>query len=260
MKKTILILVDGMRPDSMETCGHAFLDELKAHSYYTMNAQTVMPSVTLPCHMSLFHSVEPDRHGILTNTFVPQVRPVAGICEIMRKAKKNCAMFYNWEELKDLSRPDSLAWACYISGHVYSYEQANPRLTEEACKYIESDKPDFLFLYLGLTDAVGHNKGWMTEEYLNAVKTSIDCIQKTAERAGEEYVTIVTADHGGHARSHGSDLPEDMTIPLFFYNRSFHAHVFSNASILDIAPTIAFLNGVEPDGDWDGRILPVCAE
>ena len=100
MKKVVLILVDGMRPDSLVLCGNPFVKEMEAHSVYTLKGQTVMPSVTLPCHMSLFHSVTPQRHGILTNTYVPQVRPIRGICEVMKAAGKKSALFYNcvpWE-------------------------------------------------------------------------------------------------------------------------------------------------------------------
>lgn len=49
---------------------------------YSLRARTVMPSVTLPCHMSLFHSVDPGRHGILTNTYVPQARPRGGAVRV----------------------------------------------------------------------------------------------------------------------------------------------------------------------------------
>ena len=86
MKKVVLILVDGMRPESLALCGNPFVKEMEAHSTYTLKGTTVMPSVTLPCHMSLFHSVAPQRHGILTNTYVPQVRPIRGICEVMKAA------------------------------------------------------------------------------------------------------------------------------------------------------------------------------
>ena len=58
--KILLILSDGTRPDSLE--GIEFIEKLKRESTYCMAAQTVMPSVTLPCHMSLFHSVDPSRH------------------------------------------------------------------------------------------------------------------------------------------------------------------------------------------------------
>ena len=41
------------------------------------------------------------------------------------------------------------------------------------------------------------------------------------ERLGEEYTVIITADHGGHDRMHGTDMAEDMTIPMFFIGADF---------------------------------------
>ncbi len=64
-----------------------------ARSAASFCAQTVTPSVTLPCHMSLFHSVTPQRHGTTTNTYAPQVRPVRGLCEVLAAAGKRCAFF-----------------------------------------------------------------------------------------------------------------------------------------------------------------------
>ena len=66
--KTILILVDGMRPDALENIESA--QRIIKNSTYTMNAQTVVPSVTLPCIISLFHSVTPQRHGTTVCAFL----------------------------------------------------------------------------------------------------------------------------------------------------------------------------------------------
>ncbi len=255
MNKVLLILVDGMRPDSLAACGHPFVGEMLAHSTSFLSAQTVMPSVTLPCHMSLFHSVTPQRHGILGNVYMPPARPVRGITEVLRAAGKKCAFFYNWEELKDLSRPDSLAFGCYLSGHVYGYENANPRLTALAKEYIRTDAPDFLFLYLGWTDAAGHDFGWMGDEYLRAVHGSWDCIESICRDLPDDYLTIVTADHGGHGRNHGTDMPEDMTIPILCYNRNLPARPAEGGNIMDIAPTIAALLGAVPEREWEGAPL-----
>ncbi|MBR5772245.1 MAG: alkaline phosphatase family protein [Clostridia bacterium] len=255
MDKVLLILVDGMRPDAIEKCAHPFAMKTTDEGRYYNAAGTVMPSVTLPCHMSLFHSVAPDRHGILTNTYVPQVRPVRGICEVLRAAGKKCAVFYNWEELKDLSRPDSLAYSNYVSGHIYGYREANRRVSENAKSYIDSDSPDFVFVYLGFSDEAGHNYGWMSEEYIEAVNQSFDCIEKLCENLPEDYLVIITADHGGHGRSHGSDLPEDMTIPIILSNPSLKPGICEGGSILDIAPTVCKVLGTEPDKDWEGKAL-----
>lgn len=114
MDKVLLILVDGMRPDSIAACGSEYADNmLKSCRYKDMQAKTVFPSVTLPCHMSLFHSVVPQRHGILTNTFVPMARPVDGLIEKLHNAGKRCAFYYTWEQLRDLAKPGMLDYSLY---------------------------------------------------------------------------------------------------------------------------------------------------
>ena len=87
-EKTLLILVDGMRPDAIPKCGNEFLPRLMQKSTYTMQASTVMPSVTLPCHTSLFFSVDPERHGITTNDWTPPVRPIVGLADLVEKHEK----------------------------------------------------------------------------------------------------------------------------------------------------------------------------
>ena len=86
--------------------------------------------------MSLFHSVPPERHGILTNTYVPQVRPIKGLCERLSLAGKICSFFYNWEELRDLSRPSYLAYSYFVSGQSYPFEKTNEMVTENAISYM----------------------------------------------------------------------------------------------------------------------------
>ena len=257
MKKVVLILVDGMRPESLEQCGHPFVKEMLAHSVHTLKGQTVMPSVTLPCHVSLFHSVPPQRHNILTNTYVPQVRPIRGICEVLKDAKKNSALFYNWEQLKDLARPGSLCYANFIAGRCYGYEEANRQLTENAIAFLKTNAADFTFLYLGWTDEAGHAQGWMGEEYLRSVYESFACIQAVTRALSDDYLVILTADHGGHERSHGTEMPEDMTIPILFYHPSFVSRELEDANIIDLAPTLVSAMGIAPDEDWEGKVLPL---
>ena len=65
------------------------------------------------------------------------------------------------------------------------------------------------------------------------------------------------ADHGGHDRSHGSLMPEDMTVPLFFYGKDFPkgAVIEDDVSLLEIAPTIAKLLNIPADPAWEGKSL-----
>ena len=49
--KVILISIDGMRPDGVMQCGNPFVEDMMRLGSYTLTARTVLPSVTLPCHM-----------------------------------------------------------------------------------------------------------------------------------------------------------------------------------------------------------------
>jgi len=255
MGKVILISVDGMRPDAVEQCGNPFVNKLKRVSTYTLQAQTVFPSVTLPCHMSMFHSVKPERHGILSNNFVPQVRSVAGLFEQASRYGKTCAMLYGWEPLRDISRPSSLQHAVYLNA--YSDENTDALLTTEALRLIGQYAPDLVFLYLVETDEKGgHDNGWMSQAYLDRVANAFTQVERVYEKIQSSYSLIVTADHGGHDRMHGTDLPEDKTIPMFFTGPSFASQKeIAGLSILDLAPTAAHVLGIAPATEWEGRII-----
>lgn len=250
-RKVILILADGMRPDAMENL--PYVKDFMKKSAYTMKMNTVFPSVTLPCHMSLFLGVPPERHGITTNLYMPPVRPVNGIFEQVRKAKKTTAAFYDWEQLRDLWRPGNVNFARFEQGATAENAKKN---TEEALGYIAEHSPDFVFLYLGYPDGAGHDYGWMTEEYMESVKTVWECVASVVEAVGNEYTIIVTADHGGHDRIHGTEMPEDMLIPFMAMGPDFvPGEIKKEINIMDITPTVTKLIGADAAPEWEGVSL-----
>ena len=145
-------------------------------------------------------------------------------------------------------------WADYI--HSDSAADTDVQLTERCLWRIARDKPDFVFLYLVQTDHFGHDSGWMSEPYLQGIHTALECARRVIEAWGDEYTIIITADHGGHDRDHGDDIPEDMTIPQFYIGKRFTpGRVLENVSLLDIAPTIADVMGLRCPPEWEGRSL-----
>ena len=251
--KVILISIDGMRPDGFTACGHPFAEEMRRIGAWTLDARTVLPSVTLPCHMSMFHSVTPERHGVTVNQYQPMARPLNGLFEQIKLLGGRSAMYYGWEQLRDVARPGSLKYAEYLNARCE--EDTDRKLTEAAMKRLAASDPDFTFLYLVETDEKGgHDNGWMSDEYLRRISIAIDNVKRVIDTFGDEYSVIVMADHGGHDRSHGSTLPEDMIIPLFFYGSEFlGGKEVEGISLLDIAPTIAHLMGIEPEKEWEGH-------
>ena len=165
---------------------------------------------------------------------------------------KKCAFFYNWEELRDLSRPDHLHQALCINQHYQS--DTDIKITDAAIKYINEENPDFLFLYLGETDEVGgHDCGWMSEQYMKSVSKALSCTEKLKNSISDDYTIILVADHGGHDRSHGDDIPVDLTIPIVFCGNRFEKGKELGAiSIKDVAVTIAKLLEVSPAKEWEG--------
>ena len=255
MEKVILISIDGMRPDGFLNCGNPFTRDMMQLGAYTLEGRTTFPSVTLPCHMSMFHSVPTERHGISTNTYVPMVRPLNGLFEQISMLGGTCAMYYGWEPIRDVARPGSLKFSGYIRD--YTEESSDTSLTDLALARIRESKPDFVFLYLVETDEKGgHDHGWMSPEYFRVLSTAIDNVKRVLDSCSDEYTILVTADHGGHDRGHGSSCDEDMTIPLFCFGKRFTpGRQLSNVSILDVAPTVADIMSISPAPQWEGKSL-----
>ena len=100
----------------------------------------------------------------------------------------------------------------------------------------------------------GHDNGWMTDAYLEYVSIAIDNVKRVIDTVGDDYTVIITADHGGHMRGHGDDSPEDMTIPMIFVGKEFKkGNEIEGVGLLEIAPTVADIMGVQPCRDWEGK-------
>lgn len=249
--RVILVMIDGLRPDAIARSNTPTLHYIMANGAYTLNARSVMPSITLPCHMSIFHSVPPERHGITTNIWTPMARPLPGLIEIAKDGDKRCAFFTNWEELRDLSRPGGLHLSIMMN-ESYNVDDGDRMVTDAALPHLGA--MDFSFVYLGTVDSAGHFYGWMSDEYLQQVERADAELGRIAAALPADAVLIVQADHGGHDRFHGTDMSEDMTIPWMMMGegiRRGHA-IQRNVSLLDTAPTIARLLELKTPREWEG--------
>ncbi|NKB65951.1 MAG: sulfatase-like hydrolase/transferase [Candidatus Latescibacteria bacterium] len=255
-QQVLLFVIDGLRPDGLQQADTPCIDGLIARGASTLAARTVMPSATLPCHTSMFRGVTPQRHGIITNTWVPQVRPVPSLVDVLHQAGKRTAFFYNWEQLRDLADPGSLDRSYYINN---CYESdGDMELAQLTASTLRQWTPDFAFVYLGFTDVAGHDHGWMSSQYLSAIgqaDRAIGVVLATVDWAST--AVIVTSDHGGHERTHGTEMDEDMTIPWVISGAGIAAgrSLQEPVNIVDNPTTIAALMDVEPARDWAGQVV-----
>lgn len=252
----ILLMLDGVRPDAIAAAGCPNLTALQARSAYTLTARSVMPSITLPCHMSIFHSVPPTRHGITDNTYIPMARPVIGLVEALHGAGKSCAFFYNWEQLRDLSRPGYLRFSRCTNDSATNVNSDHETVAA-ALVYIQKEAPDFAFVYAGTVDEAGHRYGWMEEGYLAQLRHVDGAVGALMAGISAQTTVLMLADHGGHDRSHGTEMAEDMTIPWMVSGPGVRANyaIAGPVSLLDTAPTLAHILGVTPPSQWEGRVI-----
>ncbi len=252
-KQFVLFLVDGLRPDGLVQADTPVLDRLLAAGAHTLTAETVMPSMTLPCHTSLFLGVRPSRHGITTNIWTPQVRPVPGLFDVLQDARLNTVFFYNWEELRDLGRPGSLN-ASFMVKDITGDGSSDTTVAQLAATWLQNNPFNFAFVYLGGTDTAGHAWGWMSDGYLQAISHADRCIGVVLAALPPGCTVMVTSDHGGHDQLHGTDSPEDMTTPLIMAGPGIPAATLTQpVQITDIAPTIAHFFGVPAPKEWIGQ-------
>lgn len=254
----LLISIDGMRPDAMVAADTPAMDGIRRRGSWTLQAQTVMPSVTLPCHTSMMRGVDTPRHGITTNTFHPLARPVPSLFDAAHAAGKLVGCYHNWGELRDLWEPGSVETAYFHRACRAPHD--DDRLADALIDHVRRTPLDLIFLYLGYTDEAGHRNDWMSEAYLAAIVNADRCIARVLaelERSGRETAVLVLSDHGGHGRSHGTESPEDMTIPWLAAGpgiREGH-EILSPVRIFDTCPTAAAMLGLPAAREWEGRIV-----
>jgi predicted AlkP superfamily pyrophosphatase or phosphodiesterase len=255
MPTAVLVLIDGLRPDALVAGRVPHINGLRERGAVQMHASSIMPSVTLPCHASIFLSVPASRHGITTNIWMPMARPLPGLVEVAHAAGKRCAFIYNWEELRDLSRPGSLDFSFFRDNN--ADPDGDQILADEAGRCFSNGGIDFAFVYLGALDSYGHKYGWMADGYLEQLARTDAAVGTLLEALPAEATVLLLSDHGGHERIHGTDSPEDMTIPWIIAGPGIQSghEIQRPVNLIDTAPTLARVLGIEPHPEWEGQCV-----
>jgi predicted AlkP superfamily pyrophosphatase or phosphodiesterase len=255
-----LVSIDGLRPDAIETFEATTLKKLIHEGSYTLSATTILPSKTLPSHTSMLTGQPPDVHGVSWNTNVSlRRRPVAAptVFSVLRSKGYQTAAFFSKPKFGSLQRPGTLDYS-QAPGGWFGHWSAE-RTLRDVELYLENQRPHLLFVHLAEPDRAGHGSGWMSSKYGEAVRladTAIGRLLTAAERSfgPDKFTLIVTADHGGHNKDHGSEDPRDMTIPWIVWGRGVKpGQLTEPVKTTDTASTILWLFRVPEITDWAGK-------
>lgn len=257
--KVILVVLDGCRPDALLQAQTPTVDILWRNGAYTWSARTVVPSWTLPTHMSMFRGVSPQKHGVQDNKFQASAAAFPSIMDMAHQAALRTAMFYSWEELRDLSAPGSLDLS-FCRSCAADHSTIDHIVAEQAIAHLVAERPDLSLVYFCETDLVGHEHGWMSTPYIAAIERMDYALGGIVEalrqaRIQDLFTWLVLADHGGHDHNHGSDAIEDITIPWILsgihVRRGYRLQ--APVQIVDTAATIARLLGINAPDVWEGQ-------
>ena len=260
MRRLVILLADGLRPDAVAPGVMPSLDALGSAFTLARQARTVRPSATVPALASLATGVAPHTHrltepGLGFLAGLRSVRPVAW--ELGRAGFPTDVVT---GELSPTSLP--VAWSLATTAGVRRLVSKGAQARDTAAavhRMLAQPEERLLFVYLPDCDRAGHAYGWMSDSYLEAAAEVDAAIGSLAEWA-DHAVFIVTADHGGggvRANEHDDPHPVNDHIPLVVAGPGVtRRHQLTRPiSLLDIPATVLWWFGLPVPDRYEGRPL-----
>ncbi|MDH3293730.1 MAG: TauD/TfdA family dioxygenase [Acidimicrobiia bacterium] len=249
----VMVSIDGVAPRFISPERMPNLTALARAGGGCFTAQTVDPPLTRPVHASMLRGVEPRSHRLFDNGLAPIAGSPPSFLAAARQAGLVTASFNNWLQIETLLEPQASTFRCFIDA---GYDPAEDELMVDLlAQVVRRSTPDVSFVYFCRPDLAGHDFGWGSDPYLESLYLVDQTFGRLVELVDGADL-VVTTDHGGLGTRHHEAVDEIMTTFVAVRSARIEPGSFwSEASVLDIAPTVADLAGFAPDGNWQGRSL-----
>lgn len=248
---------DGLRPDAIEAAKMTNVLSLMQTGAYSLTAQTTFPSTTLPAHASMLTGMCPAKHIVRWDEYVPQNGFARGtdIFDLAHAAGLRTVMVVGKEKLRQVTEPTSTDYFAFVDTTDKIIDQFS--IEQLAIQQIFNGF-GLMLVHFPSGDLAGHDHGWMSRQQLEAYANddqSFGYILKTLKDLSmiQNTLIIVTSDHGGHDTTHGTDMPEDMTIPWIVNGPGvLPKQLTTQVLTMDTAATAAYALGLPIPPEWDG--------
>ena len=263
-KRVIVVVIDGCRLDRFREARKPYLEKMMALGTTFASVETAYPARTVVCFSSMFTGVAPERHGISSNLVLKYGLKVESVFDVLRRHGKTGRLVGIAHLIDafgdDVASVTSVAHNDKIDGNLIA--AARRELTEH--------DPELLVLQLLAVDQNGHVRGTYYPEYVERIEITDGLIEEfMGWCAAEGYLdsetaVILMADHGQGRGigAHGHLSEGERYVPFALWGAGVKAGetVAEPHSILDVAPTICYLLGVEPPKGSTGRTMTEALE
>jgi predicted AlkP superfamily pyrophosphatase or phosphodiesterase len=269
-----IISIDGGKPAVIAESEAPTLKKIAAEGAVTWQASTIFPSITLPSHTSMLTGVGPDKHQILWNSYTPikGLVKVPTVFSLLKAADPKAVdgMFVGKIKFRHLWLKDSVDVFDFggpqsdapVAGtpEIEKDKKPSQLVAKQAAAWIKETKPRLTFIHFPDVDTAGHKDGWGSPEQKEAIKVTDQAlwqVWQAIKDAGiaESSVMLISADHGGHDKTHGLNIPDDMIIPWVAWGKGVKKNFTITAPVTtyDTAATALWLLDVPVPAEFDGK-------
>ncbi|MCP4311756.1 MAG: sulfatase-like hydrolase/transferase [Bacteroidetes bacterium] len=261
VNKVLIIGIDGVRPDAMQKAITENLDELWQNGAYSFNARTDDISSSGPCWTAMLTGVWHQKHKVVSNDYQnPDLAGYPHFFRRIREEKPGLETFsvVNWGPIHKILKEGDATYA--------SSPLTDGQVTSEVVSRVKKEEMDVMFVQLDHVDHAGHTYDFSpeSEKYLKAIEKSdrqvgrmVRALEKRKSYDQENWLIIVTTDHGGSEHGHGKNIEEHTTIFYIASGSSVsQGEIQGDVNVVDVAVTaLEHLDiGIKAEWNLDGRV------
>jgi arylsulfatase A-like enzyme len=260
MRRVVIVLADGLRPDAISPTHMPSLDALSRTYTMALHAKTVRPSRTAAALTSLATGIAPSSHGLI-EPGLAFLRKLVALRPLGRELER--AGLPSHIVASEMARPErAIVWALASAAGIGKFTARGQRARDVAGAALDvarDQRAGVLFVYLNDADLAGHAHGWMSPQYL-AAAAELDVAIGVLSGLADDSLMIVLADHGGGGVSehdHAEPHPVNDRIPLILAGPDVtrRHQLTRSVSLLDVPPTVLWWSGVDVPASYEGRVL-----
>ncbi|MBK9255827.1 MAG: alkaline phosphatase family protein [Saprospiraceae bacterium] len=224
-KKVLIIGIDGCRADALVAAHTPNIDQLLNNAVYSLHAQNDDITVSGPGWSAMLTGVWSDKHGVVNNGFGGN--NLAAYPHFFNRLKSinpsfNCVSISQWAPINNIIVNTNADYKVNAADGV--------SVTMEAIDRLSNHNPDAIFLQYDDADHVGHSSGFSVNNpaYLNQISRIdyeigfvLNALYARPTYANEDWLILLSTDHGGINTSHGGTSIEEETIFTIAHNKSF---------------------------------------